>query len=312
MQNGYNALQELGDQMTIKKLIPVLTLCLLAGLLNAQQEDVDKAEQQMKAAQEKSDWAGVVQSAAALNAAIAKALATPRSESMTDEFYKNLQDRLKAQRVQAEYASLDAVNKETDPAKRVKMLEQFTTAFEGGDYAKRALPTLAGAYQQTGDNAKAVATAQRVLQTDPDNEGMHLMLADSDLAKNQLPSAVEHAQATLKILGSKKKPDGYRDDQWSAYTNTINGTAHWIAGRALVLQGKNEAAIPELKAASDLMTGPMSGTALYNLGFAYAKLRRAADARLVLAKAAAIPGPDQKLAKDLLAAQTPSTTTKKP
>src|SRR6267154_1058202 len=118
MQNGYNALQEMGDQMTIKKPIAVLTICLLAGLLTAQQEDVDKSEEQLKAAQAKSDWPGVVQSAAAMNAAIVKALAMPKSESMTDEFYKGTQDRLKAQKIQAEYAGLDAVNKETDPAKR--------------------------------------------------------------------------------------------------------------------------------------------------------------------------------------------------
>src|SRR5437763_969671 len=113
MQNGYNALQETGDQMTIKKVTTVLVLCFLAGLLAAQTEEVDKAEEQMKAAQAKSDWPGVVQSAAAMNAAIVKALAIPKSESMTDEFYKGTQDRLKAQKIQAEYAGLDAVNKET-------------------------------------------------------------------------------------------------------------------------------------------------------------------------------------------------------
>jgi tetratricopeptide (TPR) repeat protein len=295
--------------MTVKRqLVVMIAIGVLVTAAGAQpQDELEQVQKQLKAAQEKSDWAGVLQAGTAAGALLAKAIAAPKSESMTDDFWKNTQERLRAERVQAEYACLDASNKETDPAKRIKLIEQFTAAFEGGEYAKRTLPALAGLYQQTGDSTKALATAKKALEVEPDNEGMHIMLADSDLSHKQLASALEHARAVVKILETKKKPDGYTDDAWTKYTKIIGGTAHSIVGQALMQQEKSEAAIPELKAASDLLTGNQQalGPVLYNLGFAYAKLRRAAEARAVLAKAVLIPGPFQQLSKDLLAAQTP-------
>jgi tetratricopeptide (TPR) repeat protein len=286
----------------------MIAMGLLVTTAGAQTPDeIDEAQKQIKAAQDKSDWAGVVQSAATAASLITKALAATKPETTTDEFWKNAQERLRAQRVLAEYACLDASNKETDPAKRVKLIEQFTAAFEGGEYAKRTIPTLAGLYQQTGDTAKALATAKKALEIEPDNEGMHLMLADGDLAHKQLPSAIEHAQAAVKILETKKKPEGYTDDGWVKYTKLISGSAHSIAGQALMQQEKSAAAIPELKSASELLAGNQQalGAVLYNLAFAYAKLRRAPEARAVLAKAVLIPGPYQQLSKDLLVNQTP-------
>jgi tetratricopeptide (TPR) repeat protein len=295
-----------GYQMGLKRqLIVAIAIAVLAAA--QQQSEIDEAQKQIKAAQEKSDWAGVVQAATSAGSLLAKAIAAPKPESMSDEAWKNTQERLRAERVQAEYACLDASNKETDPAKRVKLLEQFTTAFEGGDYAKRSLPTLAGLYQQTGNTPKALAMAKAALEVDPNNEGLHLMLADSDLARKQLPSALEHARAAVKILETKKMPEGYTDDSLAKYTKIIGGSAHSIAGQALMQQEKSEAAIPELKSASELLAGNQQalGAVLYNLAFAYAKLRRAPEARAVLAKAVLIPGPFQQLSKDLLVAQTP-------
>jgi len=271
------------------------------------QTEAEEAQKQMKAAQEKGDWAAVVQHGANVGALLAKAIATPKPDEISDENWKATQERLKAERVQAEYACLDASNKETDPAKRVKLLEQFTTAFEGGDYAKRSLATLAGAYQQTGNTGKAVATAQKALEVDPVNEGLHLLIADNDLSGKRLPSAVDHAHAALKAVENKKKPEGYTDDAWSKYVKTIQGSSHSIAGMALMQQDKPEAAIADLKPAADQLAGnPQAlGPVLYNLGFAYAKLKRTAEARVVLAKAVQIPGPVQQLSKDLLVKITP-------
>lgn len=295
--------------MTLRRQLAVLIMTgVLLGAASAQSpEQIEEAEKQLKDAQDKSDWAAVLQTGIALDSMIDKALAATKPETTTDEFWKNSQDRLKAEKAQAEYACLDATNKETDPAKRIKLLEQYIKAFDGREYAKRSLPTLAGLYQQTGDTANALTTAKKVLETDPDNEGMHIMLADNDLAKKQLPSAIEHAKAAVKILQTKTKPEGYTDDAWAKYVKIISGSGHAIAGQALMQQGKSEAAIPELKAASDQLAGNQQalGPVLYNLGFAYAKLARPADARAVLARGAQIPGPFQQLSKDLLAQQTP-------
>ena len=152
-------------QTAKNRLLALVVLCLAAGLpAHGQQGEVqsgiDDAEKQMKAAQEKSDWAGVVQYGVAEGSLISKALTGSKPDTATDALWNNTLERWRAQRVQAEYACFDATVRETDPAKKVKLLEQFTTAFEGGDYAKRSLTTLAGAYQQTGDKAKALATCE--------------------------------------------------------------------------------------------------------------------------------------------------------
>jgi hypothetical protein len=69
-------------------------------------------------------------------------------------------------------------------------------------------------------------------------------------------------------------------------------------------QEKTAAAVPELKSAADLLKGQDDvayATALYRLGYAYAKLNRVADARSVLGEAVKIPGPLQQPSRDLLA-----------
>ncbi len=294
--------------MALKRQLSVLGIILvLVSPGWAQGDEVSQIEAQIKAAKDKSDWAGVVQAATAALPVLAKALTAPKPETSTDDFWKNVQDRLKAEKVQVEYAAFEATTKETDPAKRIKVIELFLAGFEGSAYGKGMRATLAGLYQQSGDTGKALAAAQKSLETEPDNEGLHLMLADNDLSKKQLASAIEHARAALKILETKKKPEGYTDEAWAKTAKIIGGSAHSIAGQGLLLQEKYEASVPELKSASTMLADNQGalGQILYNLGFAYAKLRRPADAREVLARAAGIPGPYQKLSKDLLVAQTP-------
>jgi hypothetical protein len=68
-------------------------------------------------------------------------------------------------------------------------------------------------------------------------------------------------------------------------------------------QEKTAAAIPEFKAAGTLLKGEDDlayATSLYRLGYAYAKLKRAAEARDVLNEAVKIPGPVQQPSRDLL------------
>ena len=68
-------------------------------------------------------------------------------------------------------------------------------------------------------------------------------------------------------------------------------------------QDKTAAAIPELKSASALLKGQDEvayATALYRLGYAYAKINKTTDAREVLGEAVKIEGPLQQPSKELL------------
>ena len=72
---------------------------------------------------------------------------------------------------------------------------------------------------------------------------------------------------------------------------------------ALLKQEKNVPAITELKTASDELKSNVDAhsAALYRLGFAYAKTGKLADAKITLNELAAVQGPYQQPAKDLLA-----------
>ena len=81
------------------------------------------------------------------------------------------------------------------------------------------------------------------------------------------------------------------------------GVAHSIAGRAYAKQEKTNLSVTELKSAIALLKGQddqQFAIAGYYLGWNYAKLARLTDARTVLNDVAAIPGPVQQTAKDLL------------
>jgi tetratricopeptide (TPR) repeat protein len=68
-------------------------------------------------------------------------------------------------------------------------------------------------------------------------------------------------------------------------------------------QDKTAAAVPQLKSAVQLLQGQDDtayATALYRLGYAYAKLNKVTEARETLSEAVKIAGPVQKPAQDLL------------
>jgi len=81
------------------------------------------------------------------------------------------------------------------------------------------------------------------------------------------------------------------------------GLAHTTLGRAELNQEKMVAAVTDLKAAVSLLQGDPQDqqAALFYLGYAYAKQNHKADAVAALEKAAAISGPYQAPAKEMLA-----------
>ena len=81
------------------------------------------------------------------------------------------------------------------------------------------------------------------------------------------------------------------------------GVAHSTLGYVYLKQDKLAAAVPELKTAVSLLQDDPQAeqAALFRLGYAYAKRNDKPDAVAALQKAAAIDGPYQAPAKDMLA-----------
>jgi hypothetical protein len=117
-----------------------------------------------------------------------------------------------------------------------------------------------------------------------------------ETSPSAVTKSITYAQKVIE-LAKADAPDADRSRKLSA------GVAESTLGFGLMKQDKTAGAVSHLKSASNLLKGQDDvayATALYRLGFAYAKLNRVTDARLVLTEAVKIPGPLQQPSRELL------------
>jgi tetratricopeptide (TPR) repeat protein len=140
---------------------------------------------------------------------------------------------------------------------------------------------------------------EKSLAANPNSLPTLLMLANAyveDSKPGSVAKAVTYSQKVI-ALAKADAPDADRSRKLSA------GVAHSTLGYAYMKQDKTVAAVPELKSAAALLKGQdnvVYATALYRLGYAYAKLNRKAEATDALNEAIKIPGPWQQPSRDLL------------
>lgn len=260
---------------------------------DADKEDADVAADLMRANQGKGDLAAAVDWGCTAGTLLAQELASG-GESRREE-------ALRAERERMEYETYTTALKEASAARRTHALEQVMSTFGGGRYARTIPGALAAAYQQSGNSAKAIALAQKAVEVEPDNEAMHLLLAETFFAQNRLDTALAHARSVVRIMASHPRPETMSEGAWATYARKARGGAHSIAGRVLMQQEKTDAAIPELVAAGQALEGMPEALApvLYNLAYAYAKKGQWAYAQVTVDRVVQIPGPYQRLSQDL-------------
>ena len=200
-----------------------------------------------------------------------------------------------------ESLAFNAITDEKDAKSRMSYIERFTAAYPGSQYQEQvsqyAMYTLGPG--QLNDSARLVAFGEKSLAANPNSIPALLMLANTyveDSKPANITKAVTYSQKVV-ALSKASEPDADRSRKLSA------GVAHSTLGYAFMKQEKTAAAIPELKSASSLLKGQDDvayATALYRLGYAYAKLNRSAEARDVLNEAVKIDGPLQQPSRELL------------
>ena len=200
-----------------------------------------------------------------------------------------------------ESLAFNAITDEKDAKSRMSYIERFTAAYPGSQYQEQvsqyAMYTLGPG--QLNDSARLVAFGEKSLAANPNSIPALLMLANTyveDSKPANITKAVTYSQKVV-TLAKASEPDADRSRKLSA------GVAHSTLGYAFMKQEKTAAAIPELKSASSLLKGQDDvayATALYRLGYAYAKLNRSAEARDVLNEAVKIDGPLQQPSRELL------------
>ncbi len=201
-----------------------------------------------------------------------------------------------------EAAAFNAIVDEKDPKTRMLYIERFDTAFPNSRFASSVaqyvMYTLGPG--QLNDPARLISYGEKSLAANPNSIPTLLLMANTYVEESS-PSAVSKAVAYAEKVIELAKADATDADRSRKLSG---GVAESTLGYGLLKQDKTAAALAHLKSASSLLKGQDDvsyATALYRLGFAYAKLNKVADAREVLNEAVKIPGPLQQPSQELLA-----------
>jgi len=198
-----------------------------------------------------------------------------------------------------ESAAFNAIAAETDAKTRMDYVDQFATVFPKSKFDEQIASYAMLSLSQLKDNRRLNSYAEKALAANPDNLPALLLVANSYVDGSEpggTAKALTYAQRAI-VAAKADDPTADKSRKVSA------GVAHSVVGRAYAKQEKTALSITELKSATALLKGQddqQFAVAGYYLGWDYAKLNRLTEARAMLSEVAAISGPVQQPAKDLL------------
>ncbi len=198
-----------------------------------------------------------------------------------------------------ESAAFNAIAAETDAKTRMDYIDQFATVFPKSKFDEQIASYAMLSLSQLKDNRRLNSYAEKALAANPDNLPALLLVANSYVDGSEpggTAKALTYAQRAI-VAAKADDPSADKSRKVSA------GVAHSVVGRAYAKQEKTALSITELKSATSLLKGQddqQFAVAGYYLGWDYAKLNRLTEARAMLNEVAAISGPVQQPAKDLL------------
>lgn len=130
----------------------------------------------------------------------------------------------------AEYNAYVGAVQQTDPAAKISGLEAFLTQYPNSVMKEDGLELLMGTYQQAGNQAKVIDTANRLLAVNPDNTRALVLLAYNERAAQKWPDAKTHAERGLQALTKMTKPDGVSDADFAKQKAQLGGLLNSVAG----------------------------------------------------------------------------------
>jgi tetratricopeptide (TPR) repeat protein len=192
-----------------------------------------------------------------------------------------------------ETAAYNVIAAEQDASKRMAYIEKFTPAFPNSKFEDQVSQLALYSLQQLNQPARLEAYGEKALAANPNSIPILLMLANAySEDPKQSAKAISYANKVIALAGTNADPK----------QKLAAGVAHSTLGYTYMKQDKYLPAAAELKeATSMLQEDPQAQqAALFRLGFAYAKLNRRAESIATLQKAAAMDGPYQGPAKEML------------
>jgi tetratricopeptide (TPR) repeat protein len=175
----------------------------------------------------------------------------------------------------AEYNAYVGAVQQQDPTAKISGLEAFLTQYPNSVMKEDALELLMGAYQQTGNQAKMMDAAQRLLQVNPNNLRALALLAYTKRAaaeanqnpQQNLTEGAQYAEKGLQALQTAPKPDGMSDPDFQKLKTQMSVIFNGVDGIA-ALQTKNyPSAQQHLRAAVE--ADPANLRDVYPLALAY-------------------------------------------
>jgi tetratricopeptide (TPR) repeat protein len=141
----------------------------------------------------------------------------------------------------------------------IKAADELLTKFADTEFKTIALYIQAASYEQKGDYDKAMIYGERVLETDPKNFQVTLMLGnllaqrtkENDLDKEEkLGQAEKHLNGTIENLKTAAKPNPQLPDaQWTELKTQMTAEAHNSLGLAATTRKKYDVAVKEFQMA---------------------------------------------------------------
>jgi tetratricopeptide (TPR) repeat protein len=149
----------------------------------------------------------------------------------------------------AEYNAYVGAVQQTDGAAKISGLEAFLAQYPNSVMKEDALELLMTTYQQAGNQAKVIDTANRLLAANPNNVHALVFLAFNERAAQKWADAKQHAERGLQALPNIPKPDGMTDADFQKQKTQMGALLDSVAGFAALQLKDNATAEKDLRAA---------------------------------------------------------------
>ncbi|PYT22148.1 MAG: hypothetical protein DMG58_30665 [Acidobacteria bacterium] len=244
-------------------------------------EDLDTALATLKAAEAKKDPDQVKKWSDVTGPVAQKVIAAPQPKDEDEDDWKKRVDYAKQVNTYSEYSLYAMALQTTDARKRIALIEDLQQRNPQSQYVGQMKPILFQAYRQAGDNTKAVAVAEKILEGEPNNDEMLLVVADSYLQQGKEPGkVVAYSTKLIDLMNSKPKPEGTSDADWENRKKTMTGLGHFMIGKLNFNDKKYGPADKELRVALPLVEGnsDLKAETLFLLGFSNYKMENITEA----------------------------------
>jgi tetratricopeptide (TPR) repeat protein len=225
-----------------------------------------------------------------------------KPEGMSDEdFARKVAEEKNGSQNNCEFletSGFNVITAETDPKSRMTEIEKFTAAYPdskfGDQVSNYAMYTLGPG--QLNDQTRLVAFGEKMLASDPNSMVALLLLATYYGDSGNSAKAISYAQKVIEVA-KPDAPDADKSHKLSA--GAAHNTIGWVylkQEKTTPAIPELKAAAALVKGQDE----QQYARAMYGLGFAYGKLNKLTEAREVLTEAVKIQGPMQSMSQDLL------------